>query len=46
VLEFGLEDLGEGFDGEQEAMVGRQPGAMIGRQSTRRDEIVKVGMVG
>ena len=27
-------------------MVGRHPGAMIGRQSTRRDEIVNVGMVG
>ena len=29
MLEFGLEDLGEGFDGEQEVMVGRQPGAVV-----------------
>ena len=29
VVEFGLEDLGEGFNGEQEVMVGRQPGAVV-----------------
>jgi hypothetical protein len=29
MLEFGLEDLGEGFNGEQEVMVGRQPGAVV-----------------
>ena len=46
VVELGLEDSGERFDWQQEVMVGRHPGAMIGRQSTRRDEIVNVGMVG
>jgi hypothetical protein len=30
VKEFGLEDPGEGFDWEQEVMVGRQPDAVIG----------------
>ncbi len=30
VMEFGPEDFGEGFDREQEVMVGRQPGAVIG----------------
>jgi hypothetical protein len=29
VMEFGPEDPGEGFDGEQEVMVGRQPGAVV-----------------
>ena len=46
VEEFGLEDSGEGFDREQEVRVGRQPGAMIGCQPTRGDEIVNVGMIG
>jgi hypothetical protein len=46
VKEFGSEDPGEGFDGEQEVMVGREPGAVIGGQPTGRDEIVNVRMVG
>ena len=46
MLEFGLKDSGDGFNWEQEVMVGRQPGAVIGRQSTRGDEIVNVRMVG
>jgi len=46
VMEFGPEDSGEGFDGEQEVMVGREPGAVIGGQPTGRDEIVNVRMVG
>jgi hypothetical protein len=29
-MEFGPEDSGEGLDREQEVMVDRQPGAMIG----------------
>ena len=46
VEEFGLEDSGEGFDREQEVMVGRQPGVMIGCQPTRGNEIVNVRMIG
>jgi hypothetical protein len=46
VMEFGSEDPGEGFDWEQEMMVGREPGAVIGGQPTGRDEIVNVRMVG
>ena len=46
VKEFGPEDFGEGFDWEQEVMVGREPGAVIGGQPTGRDEIVNVRMVG
>jgi len=45
-MEFGPEDLGEGFDWEQEVMVGREPGAVIVGQPTGRDEIVNVRMVG
>ena len=46
VVEFGPEYPGEGFDREQEVMVGRQPGAMIGGHPTGRDEIVNVRMIG
>jgi hypothetical protein len=46
VKEFGPEDPGEGFDWEQEVMVGWAPGTVIGGQPTGRDEIVNVGMVG
>ena len=46
VVEFCSEDPGEGFDREQEVMVGRQPGAMIGGHPTGGDEIVNVRMVG
>jgi hypothetical protein len=46
VKEFGPEDPGEGFDGEQEVMVGREPGVVIGGQPTGRDEIVNVRMIG
>jgi len=44
--EFSPEDPGEGFDWEKKVMVGREPGAVIGGQSTGRDEIVNVRMVG
>jgi hypothetical protein len=46
VLEFSPEDLGEGLDREQEVMVGRQPGTMIVREPTRRDEIMNVRVIG
>ena len=46
VMEFGPEDPGESLDWEQEMMMGRQPGAVIGGQPTSGDEIVNVRMVG
>jgi hypothetical protein len=40
VEELGSEDLGEGFHGQQEILLCRQPGLAIGSQPTGRDEIV------
>jgi hypothetical protein len=45
MMEFGPKDFGEGLDWEQEMMVGREPGAVIGGQATGGDEIVNVRMV-